>query len=389
MLFPFLKSKDTHSYYSVFSIDSSSVTLTFLTKAIDGSVHITHMSRVSLDLFENKDSDRMIASVTAAITKIFDGLRKQRFFDIIKRGSEIVFLFGSPWNIGWSDHINIEKEHEFRITQHSIDEGIKDSIAKTHPELEMINIEIMGYKLNGYPFKDPIHKVSKSMEISVYVSTIPKAFAQSLRKHISSFFPHNTTRFYPYNLALLEAISKAKGVSDCLIVIPEIKTTELMLVKNGCIVSEASIPFGSSTLAHNLFGAKSASLKEALLKTKRFVDGTLDIPGIDSVNKQVSMMKDAFLNQFRDVVWKITDSLVLPGKMYVVGRNLASHFVTDWINQEEYIKNTFTVDDFEVTNLRGKDVLTQKNLNGLFRHNSIPVSVAVSSQFVIKNKINN
>jgi hypothetical protein len=185
-------------------------------------------------------------------------------------------------------------------------------------------------------------------------------------------------------MGIFEAIFNTMAKSDCLMVIPEIETTALVLVKGGMIESEASVPFGGAVLARTLFGAKSSGIKESLLKTKRFVEGALDVAELEAIGGQIKTMKETFLNQFRDVLWKMSDTLVLPSDIFIVGRNLATHFVFDWLNTDEYIKNTFTIDDFKITNLRGNDVISQKEFNGMFHHKSVPLSVAVSTQFIVK-----
>ncbi|MDB5204476.1 MAG: hypothetical protein JWP09_504 [Candidatus Taylorbacteria bacterium] len=384
MLFPFLKSKKENKTYAIFCIDSASVTLTVLEKTIDDQEHISHISRYSLEINNMKDTDKMIREVKETLQKIFDGFKKHKLFDLIKPDTEIVILVGSPWHIGWGNVVKVEKEKAFKVTQKLIDESIKSSFESVHPDLSITNVNIMGQRLNGYAMKSAISKITKSLELKVYVSSAPKVFVNVVEVNIKSVFPHHVMTFYSYNIAIFDSILNTTNKSDCLIVIPEIETTSLVLIKNSIIESEASVPFGAAVLARTLFGAKSSSVQESLLKTKRFVEGTLDVPELEAIGGQIKIVKDNFLGQFRDIVWKMSDTLVLPGDIFVVGRNLATHFVFEWINSDEYIKNTFTVDDFKVSNLRGNDLISEKKLNGMFHHKSVPLSVAISTQFIVK-----
>ncbi|MES2224039.1 MAG: hypothetical protein V4469_03875 [Patescibacteria group bacterium] len=384
MLFPFLKSQNQNKSYAIFCIDGIGITFSVIEKTLDNKEHISHITKLSLDITVQRDADKMLREINSKMDQIFEGLKKEHLFDVIKPNTEIVILVGSPWHIGWVDQVKLEKENPFKVTKKLIDESIDGSFTAVHKDLEITNISIMSYKLNGYLSKNPLDKVTKSFNLSVYISSAPKTFTEMVRNIFSQRLPHNKVSFFAYNTALFEAIQNTTGKTSCLVVIPEIETTELILIKDNIVTSEASVPFGGAVLARTLFGAKSAGLKESLLKTKRFVEGTLDISELEQVGVRAKKMKEDFLGQFRDVVWKMSDTLVLPGDIFVVGRNLATHFVFDWINSDEYIKNTFTIDEYKVMNLRGNDMISQQNLTGLFRHKSIPVGVAVSTQFVVK-----
>lgn len=384
MLFPFLKKPKQNKSYAIFCIDSTQVTLTILEKTIDNKEHISHITKLALEINNARDPEKMLRDITGTIAKIFEGLVTHKLSDLIKPSAEVAILVGSPWHIGWNDGAKIEKEKSFKVSQKLIDETIQNSFKSAHPDLEITNINVMGYKLNGYSTQNPIHKVTKSLDLKVYVSSAPKVFVDSVKSNIASKLPHNPISFYSYNAAIFEAIHNTTLKSDCLVVIPEIETTSLMLVKSGMIESEASVPFGGAVLARNLFGAKSSGIKESLLKTKRFVEGKLDVSELETIGGQIKVMKETFLNQFRDVVWKMGDRLMLPSDIFVVGRNLTTHFVFDWLSSDEYIKNTFTIDDFKVTNMRGNDLISQKEFNGMFHHKSVPLSVAISTQFIVK-----
>lgn len=385
-MFSFLKKPIQDKSFAVFCIDGAAVTLTILKKKIDSTELILHVSRVSLDLNSIKDADKLIRDLKSALDKVFDGFKKNRLYDLVTPDIEIVVFVGSPWHIGWSNTVKVEKEKLFKVTESLINDSIKSSFESVHPDLNITNVNIMSRKLNGYEMKDPISRSTKSLELKVYVSSAPKSFIDLVEKSIQSNFLHKKITFCSYNIGIYNSIYNTLAKTDCLLVIPEIETTSLILIKSGSVEAEASIPFGATMFAQSLFGAKSSSIKESLLKTKRFVEGTLDVPEIESIKTKVATIKSTFLDQFREVVWKMNDTLVLPNDMFVVGRNLATHFVFEWLNSDEYIKNTFTVDEFKITNIRGSDIISNPKFNGMFHHKSVPLSVAVSTQYTFNER---
>jgi len=372
-----------NSNFAVFCIDGSSITLTVLQKKSDNKQKIVHVSKMALDVANPNDIDMRLRNVGDVLTKIFNGFKKNRLFNVIKPGTEIHVLVGAPWHVGWNNDVVVEKDNHFKVTSKLVDECIVDSFTTEHQDLEITNVDIMAYRLNGYVKKIPIGKITKSLELSVYVSSAPRVFSDLVRSKVGEYLPHSKIIFSAYSIALYKSVLSTFNEPNCIMVIPENETAEIVLIRNGIIVSEASLPFGNAVLARNLFGAKSSSIKESLLKTKRFVEGALDIPDLESIGHKLDSMKKNFLGDFRDIVWKMGDTLILPGTIYVIGNNLATQYVFNWIKADDYIKNTFTVDEYKVMNVKGNVIIAQKEFNGLFHKKSTPLGVAVSTQFVV------
>lgn len=384
MLFPFFKHAEQNKSYAVFCIDGSSVTFTVLERDKNSKEHISHVSKVSLEVTSSKDVTSRLRSINTSFDKIFEGIKQNRLFDLIKSTTQIFVLVGSPWHIAWNDEIKIDKEKKFKVTKRIINDSINNSFSMTHGDLKITDVNVMGYRLNGYTMSNPLGKVTSCLDLRVYISSAPKQFIELVESKIKSHITHNKITFSSYNNALYQSILANTEEGNCIILLPENETTEVVLVRNAEIISEASLPFGNVVLAQDLFGAKSSSIKESLLKTKRFVEGTLDIPDLDVVGKKIEKTQDVFLSNFRDIVWKMGDTMILPGNIFIVGKNLATHFIIDWVSKDDYIKKTFTLDDYKIINLRGNDIIYNKYLNGLFHKKTVPVGVAVSTQFIVK-----
>jgi hypothetical protein len=381
MLFPFTHKNNSKSF-AILSIDSGSITLTVLSKSEKGLVHISYVRKVSLESDNVTVPTDLLRLIKSSLDKIFKEALQHNIFSIIKHTTEVIVLVGSPWHIGWNDKVDIVKDSAFSVTHKLIDESIRESFAKAHSDLSITNVSAMNYRLNGYVMSNPIGKITKSLELKVHISSAPTIFINEINNKVKSVLPHNKISFISQNSAVEMAISSMSSESNYIIIIPESKTTEVILVKNRVIQSEASIPFGSEILANDLFGSQSSGIKESLSKAKRFIDGDLDTPDLEKIGQVLEKIKSNFLTEFRDVLWKINNTLLLPNVIFVVGKNIASHFVMDWVNKETYSSETYTVDGFKIINIRGNDLVNLGMSHNTKNKKKVPLSVAVSYKIV-------
>ncbi len=382
MLFPFLHLKNKSKSFAVFSIDSGSLTLTILEKINKKGIHISYVRKVSLESDKVTSPSDLLRLIKVNLNKIFTEVVKQKVFITLKHSTEIIVLIGSPWHVGWNDKVVIDKDKQFTVTHKLIDGAVRESFIKMHKDLSITNISVMNYKLNGYNIPDPINKITKSMDLNIYISSAPTLFIDEITNTIKYHLPHNKLSFMSLNGAVDTAIGSNSSEKDYLIIIPESKTTEIVLVRNRVIQNEASIPFGGEVLARNLFGDKSFSIQESISKAKRFIDGDLDVSDLDKVGQVLDKSKGDFLNDFRNVLWKMNDSTLIPSVVFVVGRNIASHFILDWLNKETYSSETYTIEGFKIINIRGSDLVNFGLSKNMKSKKNIPLSVAVSFKIV-------
>lgn len=378
MLFPFLHSKHFDKSYAVFAIDTSSVTLTVFEEDKKGKKKISYIARLALEFDSVSEPALILRAISKRIGEIFKAIRKERAFSLLKHSTEIFVLVGSPWHVGWNDQVKIDQEEKFRVTESLIGDAVESAFKDAHPDLRIIGKHISGYKLNGYVIENPIAMFSNSLEISVYLSSVPALFLETIEQNIKSELPHNKVKFLSYNSVANTVLTPLRESGDCLILIPENELTEIVLVRNNSIKSEASIPFGSATLARSIFAKQSSGVKESLSKMRRFISGELDIKNLDEVGAHIAKEKDAFMTEFREILWKMNDALLLPDDLYIIGRNIASHFITDWIKEEKYTNQTFTINGFKIANIRGNDVMTKDTQSEFFAKKTMPFNVAVS-----------
>src|SRR3989344_1425652 len=355
MQFSFFNSKPAASPIAVFSIESGCIVLTIIDFDKDRKGELVYISRVSLE------SDVKLAPqelLRYACQKI-DGMLKRLFDEkhtyAIARAKVLVIL-GSPWHISWSDKVLVKKERNFRVTENLINDSISESFNTTHKGMIILGKRIESVKMNGYQMKNPTGKSTASLELDVYIESAPSEVLVSVSEAIRKHIPHASISWSVYTFAAVSAIKECLGVKDFLLVIPEHEVTEIALVQNGIVQAEASLPWGSSSLARNLFGKKSSGIKEAISKTKRFITGTLSQKDQKSTSIAIEAEKKNFFLNFRNILWQMNTSVLFPDTVFIAGKTIAGYFAAEWIKKENYSGETFTIGGFKCTVLGGGDI---------------------------------
>ncbi len=292
--------------------------------------------------------------ILSSIDSAFDELLRRKASDLLANADVIVML-GSPWHISWSDQVNLEKDKPFKVTNAILNEMISKSFEVSNTGLEIVGKNVMGYKMNGYAMTNPVGKITSALSMKAYVESAPKEILAPIKSAISKHVPHGRIYFTTATFAAVETIKAFANAKDFLMILPEHEVTDIVLVKGGAIETSASIPYGAATLARQIFGEGSSGIEEAFAKSRRLLDGSLNSVEFDKAAKQLETAKETFLRDFRSLLWKMNESLLLPGEIYVARASVLSHFITEWISKEDYAAESFTADGFKITQVAGRD----------------------------------
>jgi hypothetical protein len=214
----------------------------------------------------------------------------------------------------------------------------------------------MGYRMNGYAITNPVGKTTGTLEMRAYVESAPEEILFPLKGAVQKHIPHAKIYFSTATFSAVETIKSYSNAKNFLLLVPEHEVTDVILVKEGVIDTGASIPYGAATLARDLFGKESSGIEEAMMKTRRLLDGTLNASEFEKATTLLVSTKEKFLSDFRSLLWKMNETFLLPGQLFIVRGGALSHFIAEWLQDEDYSKESFTADGFKIVLVDGKDV---------------------------------
>lgn len=339
----------------IISIETGRVLLSIVDNKSDQSMSISYLEHYLMPFDETPTptelSRKLLATVEEALVDFGKSAQARSHVDI-----ELLFLLGSPWHVSWSDTIHISKDKPFKVSAREIEEAVNSTFRSSHNGFTIISRHIMGYKMNGYSMGDPMGKITSSLDMHAYVESAPEAVITSLSSVIRKHLPHISMSFTTASFAAVEAVKHYSNMKDMILILPEYDVTDVILVKNGMIQSMASLPWGGASMARDLFGKVSSGIEEAFAKSNRLLSGELDTKEVERVTKLSQDIRSKLVSDFRNILWKMNESLLLPGDCVVVGDNIAAHFIAKWLDDEDYSEQTYTLNGLKISLLSGKDL---------------------------------
>jgi hypothetical protein len=288
----------------------------------------------------------------------------------------MLVLLGAPWSLSWREVLVIKKDRPFKLTYDLLGKEINDKFKSLHPGLQIISSHAMSVHVNGYKIEDPIGKVTPSVECDVYMESAPEEFLLSISKVLEKHLPHGQHRFSTLTFAGAEALAKYSGEKNFIFILPEANSTEIVLWKDGSIRSGASLPVGSETIARAVSqNNANDGVRESIHLTHRFISGKVTDEAKEKIEAILKQEKEKFIGNFRNAIFSMNDSVLCPNIVFVGGKSIAGHFLSDWLSKEEYASETFTGDCFRVKNLAGADIVPKEFYLG----KTLPFAAAISS----------
>ncbi len=352
----FFRSKQSSKNLIILGAETGRIILSIVRVEENRSEKILYNAFYPFPSDDARESGDLARKMLLKIDEAFDDLVRKKASNFL-HGADVLVLLGSPWHLSWSDEVSVQKDKAFKVTETLISDAVTDSFSKLHEGLVLIGKHVMGYRMNGYAMDNAVGKVTTMLQMKVYAESAPKVITDSIKQSISKHAPHATIKFTTSSFAAVQAVKDFSNSKNFLLIMPEYEVTDILLVRNGCIDTGASIPEGNATFARQLFLESSSGIEESFAKLKRLRDGTLAKEEFDRATKLLLESRNKFLTNFRSLLWKMNESLLLPADIFIVSSSVFAHFVKEWLEVEDYSKEAFTVDGFKIRLLQGKDMV--------------------------------
>lgn len=368
---PFNKST-VSKHLIIISIETGRVALSILELKPDQTASIVYIARYLMSFDETPTATELSRKVLDMVERSVTEVGKGDSAKLLNR-AQILILLGSPWHVSWANRVEVNKEKPFKVTSKIIEEVVNDSFGSTHSGFAIISRHIMGYKMNGYSMGSPLGKLTQSLDMHAYVESVPEVVLSSLKTIVRKHLPHLPMQFTTAIFSAVEAIKQSSTNKDFILILPEYDISDVVLVRGGMIESSASLPWGAASMARELFGKGSSGIEEAFTKSTRFLAGQLESGELLKAAKLAQGIRARLISDLRNILWKMNESLLLPNVCVVVGDNLAAHFIAKWLEEEDYSKETFMLEEFKISQVSGRDIAPSLAID-TGSHSKIPFS---------------
>lgn len=335
-LFSFFK-KNKESYSLVFNIGSGSVSggIVKFTEAPGENVtyyakeNIPFQSEISIP----KHLELMKSSLANLAVKIQKGGQNK-----IDR---IFYIFSSPWSASQTKTIRVKESKAFKITESYLDRVITEQEKQFQTEVaksgRIIEKKIIQVKINGYVVNDFYNKMTKDLEVSVFYTVVPEEVLNTVEEAISKVFSHRNIWCHSLSLSIFSVIRNLFPQKEDFIHLDiSEEITDISIIRDGVMVSSASIPFGRNNFIRELTSILGVSDEIADSMIKMHCSKNND--ELAALKLSVAMDKAAsgWFVKITEVLDSFKEKIYIPDSVFLIVNNDLASFLRDKLQKQDY-----------------------------------------------------
>lgn len=301
------------------------------------------------------------AALKRALAKISDKYKALKYF----------IVFSSPWSLSQTHLVRARKDAPFIFSEKYFDEILKNENSlflknlknNFNPDyFKFMEADIMKVLLNGYEIKDlnPFKKKIKNIELLIYMSAVKKEVFDAVSEVFNDGFQKKNlvikTRPAIFCFILKDT---EKENRDFIIIDIREETTEIVLVKNGCIEEIINFNKGYNFFARRIMDGLNISLSEAVSMFDRYNRNLMEENKKYELKNILKSAENDFKESFLNIVNELSKDNFLPKDL--------RYFSEKAINSQLFeIKNRQGEDFFKpkeiLTNANNRSFLTLQSL---------------------------
>ena len=348
-------SKDKTELGVVFNIGSSSVGAGLVKFHHDKVPEVVYTVRELIPYQETVSPERflddMVNTLGIANTRIHkEGLVHLRFTEYGSRKIRHAFYaFSSPWAASQTKIASTENPEPVTITRAMVQELIsKAEIAfeaevidpKNNPEfqnkLSIIENRVIQTRVNGYETSNPYGKKAHRVDISFFISLVPKMVIDRVSDASLGALHPRDTRFTSAQLASYSALREIFSKYDDFILLDiggEI--SDVSVIKKGLILETASFPLGRNFLTRRISRALSLTNDGALSLLRLYYGGNADSQTSESLRSVLDNASREWVGALHTTLTQISGTLSLPQDLFLMISGDSTPFFIRAVKEEK------------------------------------------------------
>lgn len=301
--------------------------------------------------------DRFLASMLTSSDKVLGHLRKHTDRKI----SHTLCTLSAPWYVSQTRTIAYEDPKKMVVTKKRVDELITKEVSKikqvfdehyrgiTESPAEIIEIESVNIKLNGYETAEPFGKTAKNFEANLYVSMSSSHILQSLRERINRALGVREVSFRSFALV---AFSTLRDIyvdqHDFIFIDISGEMTDISIVRNDTLIETLSFSFGKNFVIRTIASQQNTVLEEALSVFTLYVEKKETDTAQEKLTQILKHTQDEWIAEFKENMNSLATLTVLPGKIFIITDNPFDLWFSKIIGEADYSKLALMRDSLDI-----------------------------------------
>jgi len=371
-------SKDKTELGVVFDIGSSSVGAGLVKFRHEKAPQVVYTTREPIPYQEIVSPERFLTEMISTLSTVHSRLHKEGLAHLkfTELGSHRIrhafYAFSSPWAASQTKIASVEYPAPVTVTRDMID-GIVMKAEKSFenevvdpakdPELKdklsIIEKRVIQVRLNGYETPDPYGKKAKAVNVSFFISLVPKMVTDRVADVAFGALHPRDTRFASAQLASYSVLRNTlSSRNDFILLDVGGEVSDVSVIKDGLILETASFPLGQNFLIRRVSRALSVTNDGALSLIRLYYSGHADKEVSESLRPVLENASREWVGALHTVLTQISGELSLPQELFIIlGGDLVPFFMKS-VREEKIAQFDVVEVPFRVT-LVNQELLKQ------------------------------
>ncbi len=359
----FARTKKRENYALVYNFSSGAVTAALIKITKETGVNVLLYAKEALAFQLDFKTDQYLSNLGKAISSVTniihqDGVKQINLSqtDLIKIDT-IYYIFSTPWSHTETHTIKVKENKAIKLSPSFFTNLVKKEIKNTDNQHQLIENHITQIKVNGYTLDvPPKNLLAKEAEITVLTSYVEIKIIELINQAINKVFIVEQQIYHSNILAEYSTLRDLfSNQTDYLNLNITEEITELTLIKEGNLHSQATFPIGRNTLVRDLAN-QTKSLPAV-------ADSLIQLAGQSAHNLFAGLSTKVALDlsltnwqaQFTEIINHLSASTFLPQNIFLLSYGDLSDIIANKLKQAHY----------SVTVLNPKRIISQYKIDDI------------------------
>lgn len=267
---------------------------------------------------------------------------------------EAVAVFSSPWYAGKTAVVRIEREAPFTVTRRIFAETVADaerSFAKPEDDALLLERSVIQTIVNGYRTSRPVGKRGATLDLALYLSALPRGVAEKARGAIGRAFPGRPVSLHSFGLVAFSALRDLFPEKDHFLLLDVSgEVTEVLLVRDGVLLENASFPLGHNFLIRRLLAARPAETAESSRSLlSLFLSGRAAPAEREKIAGALAKAGEEWQKRLEKLLANLAEGMLLPMTVFLAADAGPAAWFAERLRQPGFATLTLTQEPFSVS----------------------------------------
>ena len=271
--------------------------------------------------------ERFLLSMLKATDQVLNELSNAK----LGKPKQVFCILAAPWYVSQAKAVIFEDKKTFNVTSKRVDdlisrevESLKENFDAHYKDLteskaEIIEVENINMKLNGYETCLPYDKKAKKLEAHLYVSMSAGQVLQALRQKVRKELGLDNVFFNSFSLAAFDTIRDMYSQKQNFIFIDVGgEMTDVSVVRNGILVETESFPLGKNFLIRTAASELQTESIEALSSFGLYMEDKMTNAGKRKIQGVLAHVEEEWREAFYKTLGSIAAHITIPGTVFII-----------------------------------------------------------------------